>query len=111
MIDWDAIKEVDQWLDRNTSQQYKDYPLGQDWARIAKISEEVGEAVAEFILSTGQNPRKGKDPDAFKRMLEELADCALTAILTIQHFTKDAKQTERIIEYKVNFVAGRISNV
>lgn len=91
------VVEFDKWLDDNVSALYGYPSLAQDWARVAKLSEETGEAVAELILATGQNPRKGIDDDAIIRLQNELADVALTAIYAIQHFTKDIDITERIL--------------
>src|SRR5258707_14829877 len=54
---------IDTWLDDNVSQSYKNEPLAQDWARISKVSEELGEAVNAFVGTTGQNPRKGLTHD------------------------------------------------
>ena len=104
-----ALREVDTWLDAACSQEYKDHPLAQDWARTAKVSEEIaeareermlalierahGRAIAELILATGQNPRKPADPDAGHRMLCELADVVVTGLLAIQHRTKDPDRT------------------
>jgi hypothetical protein len=94
MIDKSIVTEVDEILDRLVSTQYKDQPLAQDWARVAKIQEETGEAIAELILATGQNPRKPQDNHARERLLCELADTAMTAVYAIQHFTKDVAATE-----------------
>lgn len=87
------IEDVDKSLDELVGPLYKDQPLAQDWARVCKIVEELGETVAELILATGQNPRKGIDPAAHERMLRELADTALTPIYAIQHHTKDINKT------------------
>jgi hypothetical protein len=89
-----VIKKVDDWLDAGTAERYKDQPLAQDWARVCKLSEEVGEAVSELIQWTGQSPRKGENPAARAKMLSELADVALGAIYSIQHFTKDLSETQ-----------------
>jgi hypothetical protein len=89
-----AVKKIDEYLDAQVAERYKDQPLAQDWARVAKLSEEVGEAVSELIAWTGQNPRKGETPASRARMLAELADVALTAVLAIQHFTKDLSETQ-----------------
>jgi NTP pyrophosphatase (non-canonical NTP hydrolase) len=97
MISRDIIKSVDAWLDDLVSEWYKDQPLAQDWARVAKVVEENGEAIQELILFTGQNPRKPVEKEARDRMLKELADTAMTAILAIQHFTKNIDDTERIM--------------
>jgi hypothetical protein len=108
-IDWQIVAFVDNWLDENVSQPYKDQPLAQDWARISKGIEELGETVEAFIGSTGQNPRKPVDP-TIEKMIYELADTALTAILAIQHFTKDPTETRRILLAKQNAIYQRIVN-
>jgi hypothetical protein len=92
-----VIKKVDEHLDAEVAQQYKDQPLAQDWARVAKLSEEIGEAVSELILMTGQNPRKGEHPEVRVKLLAELADVALGGIYAIQHFTKDLPETQAVL--------------
>lgn len=106
-LDATIIAHIDEWLDNGVASHYP--PLAQDWARVAKCTEESGEAIAELISWTGQNPRKG-DPDleAFPRMLKELADTALTAILAIQHFTKDSDYTALIVEGRLDGLYRRI---
>src|SRR5690242_8895470 len=96
-LDWQIIEAVDKWLDDNVDSSYKTQVLAQDWARISKIAEELGEAINEFILFTGQNPRKGSDLLAGQRLLLELADTAMTAIFAIQHFTKDTFKTRQLL--------------
>jgi hypothetical protein len=91
------VRDVDEWLDAAVSQDYKDQPLAQDWARVCKESEERGESIAELILATGQNPRKGTDPEAAGRLLMELADRVVTPFFAIQHFTKDERRTWAIV--------------
>lgn len=97
MINPDIVREVDEILDANVAAEYKDQPLAQDWARVAKVIEEAGEAIQELILLTGQNPRKPQDPNAGIRLLKELADVAMTGIYAIQHFTKDTDVTTTIM--------------
>lgn len=94
------LARIDEWLDDAVSDDYKAGPLAQDWARIAKVSEELGEAVNAFILYTGQNPRKQRS-DSIHDTLNELADVAITALLAIQHFTKDESQTGALLLDKV----------
>lgn len=119
MIDKGIVTIVDIWLDALAGTDYQAQPLAQDWARVAKLPEEISEAlaecedlsandrarldkvtetfgkvIAELILATGQNPRKPQDPAAHDRMLRELADTVMTGIYGIQHFTKDADRTE-----------------
>jgi hypothetical protein len=101
------IKIIDEWLDGAVSEQYKFQKLAQDWARISKVSEELGEAIQCFIGATGQNPRKGVIND-IDDVLEELADTAITAILAIQHFTKDVDQTGDIMNTKLASILKRV---
>ncbi len=98
MIDPQIVVRVDEILDALVSEKYQDQPLAQDWARVSKLTEESGEAIAELILFTGQNPRKGQDSEAYERLLMELADAAMTAVYAIQHFTKDAEVTASILK-------------
>jgi hypothetical protein len=96
MINPDIVKAVDDWLDSQVGGAYKDQPMAQDWARITKGTEELGEAIAEFIILTGQNPRKEQDTsgDQVRKFMMEMADAAMTIVYGMQHFTKDAKLTE-----------------
>jgi NTP pyrophosphatase (non-canonical NTP hydrolase) len=91
------VTDIDIWLDSMVSPAYKTQPLAQDWARVSKITEEAGEAIAELISATGQNPRKPIDKTAQRMLLAELADTAMTAIYAIQHFTKDVNKTADIM--------------
>lgn len=96
MIDHEIVQIVDAWIDANVGRAYQADSLGQDWARIAKVNEEIGEAIAEFILLTGQNPRKPQDtsPERVRAFLLEMADAAMTIVYGMQHFTKDVLLTE-----------------
>lgn len=86
------VEWLDAWLDDNVSEPYKQHSLAQDFARVAKVSEEAGEAIDAFIGWTGQNPRKGNYATR-EDLLNELADVALTGIYAIQHFTKGSNET------------------
>jgi phosphoribosyl-ATP pyrophosphohydrolase len=101
------LAQVDQWLDDAVSQEYKDQPLAQDWARISKIAEELGEAVGELILLTGQNPRKERttndDP-----LLTELADVVITGMLAMLHFTKDTARVSTVLAAKHRIILARM---
>lgn len=94
------IHNVDDILDDRVHMDYKGAcALAQDWARVAKIMEEGGEAIQELISWTGQNPRKGPpDPAARTRLLKELADTALTALYAMQHFQKNVAEVFIILE-------------
>lgn len=101
-----GIHAVDAWLDGAVSDTYVDQPLGQDWARVAKLAEEAGEAISALIDYTGQNPRKGVCGTEAE-MLAEIADTATCGMLAIQHFTKDATRTHAILAAALAKVAAR----
>lgn len=105
-IDWQAVEFIDKWLDQNVSTAYLSEPLAQDWARIAKIQEELGEAIQAFIGMTGQNPRKGFTHTE-KEVLDELADTLITTILAMQHMTKDTALVRTIIKVKLAKIERR----
>lgn len=97
---FDDLAAIDAWLDSGVGKVYRRQPLAQDWARVAKVSEEAGEAIEALIAWTGQNPRKPQRDEARVELLEELADVALTAILAMQHFTKDAALTGAYVTHR-----------
>jgi NTP pyrophosphatase (non-canonical NTP hydrolase) len=106
-VDWQAVEVIDRWLDAYAGLQYQDQPLAQDWARLSKVAEELGEAIQAFIGYTGQNPRKGivnsKDD-----VLDELADVVFTGILCVQHFTKDSQEVRDILRRKLRRIEERV---
>lgn len=102
-----AVHRLDAHLDRDVAERYQGQPLAQDWARVAKVVEEAGEAIAELIGMTGQNPRKGITSDEDK-LLGELADVALTGIYAMQHFTKDSTRTLDLLLAKAKYHCGRV---
>lgn len=105
-IDWQDVQYIDEWLDSKVSPAYQEQPLAQDWARLSKVSEELGEAIQEFIGLTGQNPRKGVTSSE-PQFLEEVADTLITALLCMQHFTKDTWVTREIIRSRIERTAKR----
>ena len=92
----EAIRRLDVWLDAEVAESYRNQPLAQDWARVGKVIEELGEAITDLIGYTGQNPRKGVTSTQ-EAMFDELADTIITGYLAIQHFTKDAGLTVKIV--------------
>lgn len=91
---------MDDYLDSHVSEPYKDQPLAQDWARVAKAGEEAGEALDALIGVTGQNPRKGTYGTEAD-LLDELADVALTGLYALQHFMKDTRHVDPL-EYLID---------
>lgn len=108
MLDYQKVAAIDAHLDAKVSQAYKDQPLAQDWARVCKAAEEHGEAVDALIGMTGQNPRKGEYGE-LADLLKELADVMFTGLLAIQHFTKDADETERIVTEHLDHLYARVT--
>lgn len=101
-----AIAFIDNWLDSDVDEEYINQPMAQDGMRILKIAEELGEATQKYIGVTGQNPRKGIYSTTAE-VNEELADTAWTAILAIQHFTKDEEETARILANRLDRIYRR----
>jgi hypothetical protein len=109
-IDWQIVESVDRWLDEEVSQEYRDQPLAQDWARVAKVIEELGETIDAMIGFTGQNPRKGVVYSK-EDMLYEIADTALTAIFALHHFTKNSSVAREILRRKQEFIYRRMMDL
>lgn len=105
------IAERDAHLNNEVAGIYPAQPLAQDWARVAKAAEELGEVIGNLILYTGQNPRKRqrRDTATLDDLLGELADTAITAMLGMTHFTKNRALTLDIIEAKLAATHRRIA--
>jgi hypothetical protein len=64
--------------------------------RVAKPMTEANEAYEEMELFHGSNPRKPQDPEAYDRMLAELGDTAVCALLAIQSQVKNLSLTWKV---------------
>lgn len=105
----ELIRLADEHLDSKVHPDYKDQPLAQDWARVAKAGEELGEAIDALIGMTGQNPRKGTY-GGLEDLLDELADFSLTGLYAMQHFLKDKDEvTSRLIN-RARFHRDRLAS-
>ncbi len=103
----ELVAWMDEDLDGNTALVYRSgQPLAQDWARVAKVAEEVGEAIDALIGLTGQNPRKGRYATT-EDLLDELADVALTGIYAMQHFTKQRDETLDLLMARARYHRAR----
>lgn len=96
LIDWRVVQSYDAYLDAEVSQMYRDQPLARTITRITKLFEEAGEAIKKFSEATGENPRKGVT-STMEEVLDEAGDAYLTAILLVQHFTKDPARTAAVL--------------
>jgi hypothetical protein len=101
------ITSIDEYLDSEVGEQYRFHPLAQDWARVSKIGEEYGEAVNALIGITAQNPRKGYYSSR-EELIKELLDVAATALVAVEHFTKDGCTWERLQDH-IAYLKGRVN--
>ncbi|MEU4454816.1 MazG-like family protein [Nocardioides sp. NPDC023903] len=70
---------LSRWLDESQGDRDAEAVL---WGRVAKVSEEAGEAIAALIGATGQNPRLNPflgNTHSYDDVVEELLDVAMTA--------------------------------
>lgn len=77
------LKAISDWIDEYPRNQERS-PEARMWGRVAKLSEEVGEAMAAMVGLTGQNPRKDITHD-LQDLEAELLDVALTALAAWVH--------------------------
>lgn len=77
---------LSRWLDESQGDRDAEAVL---WGRVAKVSEEAGEAIAALIGATGQHPRRSPlrgNTHSYDDVVDELLDVAITAI---EHLTGD----------------------
>lgn len=97
------LAALSRWLD--DAQGDRD-PEAVMWGRVAKVSEEAGEAIAALIGATGQNPRKGRT-HTYDDVVGELLDVAVTALTAVEHLTGNDGQSLGLLHDKVATVSGR----
>lgn len=83
MSTWPTLAALVAWLDTTNGQSDHETAM-----RLMKVTEEAGEAVAAYIGTVGQNPRKGRTHTA-DDVAAELCDVALTALVALHSFTDD----------------------
>lgn len=112
-IHWPAALIMSDSLDMGAGGRYKigedglrGGSLGQDWARVAKMAEEVGEAIDALIGLTGQNPRKGYYK-TWDDLYDEIADVILTGVYCFMHFTTEDNAI-KIIQARQRFHMERV---
>ncbi|MER6969898.1 MazG-like family protein [Nocardioides sp. NPDC000445] len=94
---------LSRWLDESQGDRDAEAVL---WGRVAKVSEEAGEAIAALIGATGQNPRKGIT-HSYDDVVEELLDVAITAMTAVEHMTGNDARSLGLFHEKVGAVAER----
>jgi hypothetical protein len=103
-----VLEVVDAHLDDAGPQWAKDCPEANMYRRVGKAQLEAAEAMEELSLLTGENPRKGRHPEARDRMLAELGDTAVAALLGIQSQVKDTSQTWAVFLRAVGKARDRV---
>lgn len=97
------LAALSRWLDE--AQGGRD-PEAVMWGRVAKVSEEAGEAIAALIGATGQNPRKGTT-HTYEDVVGELLDVAVTALTAVEHLTGNGGRALDLFHDKVAAVSDR----
>lgn len=86
---WPTLAALVDWLDTTNGRGDHETAM-----RLMKVTEEAGEAVAAYIGTVGQNPRKGRTHTAGD-VAAELCDVALTALVALHSFVPDPEATFR----------------
>jgi hypothetical protein len=94
---------LSKWIDEGNANRD---PEAITWGRVAKVSEEAGEAIAAYIGATGQNPRKGVT-HTIDDVTEELLDVAVTALGAIEHLRGHDGASLSLLDGKIARVAAR----
>ena len=95
---WDHVARYVAWLDAANGRSPHEIA-----ARIMKITEEAGEAVAAYFGVTGANPRKGVTATP-EDLTGELCDVVLAALVALVTVTGGTPQAESCL---AGHVAGR----
>ena len=85
---WDHVARYVTWLDAANGRSPHETA-----ARIMKITEEAGEAVAAYLGTTGHNPRKGVTATP-EDLAGELCDVVLAALVALTTVTGGTPQAE-----------------
>lgn len=100
-----SIIALSKWIDASSANATRD-PEACAWGRVAKVSEEHGEAIQALIGATGQNPRKGFT-HRWQDVEDELLDVALTALGAVAHLRGNAGDPLALLEAHVAKVCER----
>lgn len=98
---------LSRWLDESQGDRDAEAIL---WGRVAKVSEEAGEAIAALIGATGQNPRLNPFlgiTHSYDDVVDELLDVAITAMTAVEDMTGNESRSLGLFHEKVGAVAER----
>ncbi len=102
---WGHVARVTAWLDAANGRGPHETA-----ARIMKITEEAGEAVAAYLAATGQNPRKGITATPGE-LAGELCDVVLAALVALATITGGTPPAEAALASHVAARAARLSSL
>jgi hypothetical protein len=94
---------LSEWIDAGNTHRDPEAVL---WGRVAKLTEEAGEATAALIGWTGQNPRKGVTHTR-EDVVSELLDVAITALGAVEHIRRHDGQALPLLVQKIAAVHER----
>jgi len=97
------LTAISKWIDDHNADKT---PLEQLLTRFLKIHEERGEAAAEIIGMSGQNPRKGVTANV-EDVMEESLDWAITALGVVEHITGNRGDAFHLLFKKIQDVDAR----
>lgn len=101
----DRLAALSRWIDESPANAGRDREaLG--WHRVAKVSEEAGEAVSAWLGYTGGNPRKGVTHE-LGDVIGELLDTATAALAGVEHLTGNQGHSMWMLLEKINTVHKR----
>lgn len=100
-----SIAGLSRWIDEFPTNATAD-PEAQLWHRVAKISEENGEAIKALIGLIGKNPRRGVTHDV-DDLIKELLDVAVTALGAVEHVLGNSGMAMDLLDEHVQRVCDR----
>jgi hypothetical protein len=99
------VAAISDWIDTADCNRDRDAEaLG--WHRVAKVAEEAGEAISEWLLFTGGNPRK-EPGRTMAPVIEELLDVAVAALGAVEHLTGNRGVSMDLLFQKIDIVKDR----
>lgn len=81
----ERLTGLSEWIDAHNREKGTN-EQAMTWGRIAKVGEEFGEAIAEYIAFTGQNPRKPQTGSEWL-VQKEMLDVAVAALGVVEHLS------------------------
>ncbi len=104
----EQLNEINRWLDSTPANIARDLEAV-TWARISKLSEEVGEVVSAYIGVTGTNPRKGQY-SSLDDVVDELLDVGVTALVAVEHFIRGKGNSLDLLHKHIDAIHSRVTS-